>query len=204
MAADGIVASLNAGPVMEANPGIGEATLLPEASVASRAAAVALQPPVMTDVPNEEAADGLAPGGSCGDSIPVDPTALLASSVVLGIAAPMPVVEHVVIVPMGLPEFGPKTPRLNCIAPSGVAAVPAISGIALRVLIGNVIFIADALRGAVDPTCAKLELALNNTTVAIPEIKLRIDTSCVSTKTVIAERSGLQLLSAAPCCRRRA
>jgi hypothetical protein len=46
-------------------------------------------------------------------------------------------------------------------------------------LIGNVIFIADALRGAVDPTCAKLELALNNTTVAITEIKLRIDTSCV-------------------------
>ena len=86
MAADGIVASLNAGPVMVANPGIGEATLLPEDSVASRAAAVGLQPPVMTDVPNEEAADGLAPGGSCGGSIPVDPTALLASSVVLGIA----------------------------------------------------------------------------------------------------------------------
>jgi hypothetical protein len=71
---------------MVANPGIGEATLLPEDSVASRAAAVGLQPPVMTDVPNEEAADGLAPGGSCGGSIPVDPTALLASSVVLGIA----------------------------------------------------------------------------------------------------------------------
>src|SRR4029077_19528413 len=33
--------------------------------------------------------------------------------------------------------------------------------------------------GAVDPTCAKLELALNNTTVAITEIELRIDTSCV-------------------------
>jgi hypothetical protein len=164
---------------MEASPGIGEATLLPEASVASSAAAVALQPPVMTDVPNEETADGLPPGGSCGDSIPIAPTALLASSVVLGIAAAMPIVEHVVIVPMGLPEFGPKTPRLNCIAPSGVAAVATIGGIALRVLIGNVIFIADALRGAGDPTCAKLELALNNTMVAVTEIKPRIDTSCV-------------------------
>jgi hypothetical protein len=162
---------------MVANPGIGEATLLPEDSVASRAAAVGLQPPVMTDVPNEETADGLAPGGSCGGSIPVAPTELLASSVVLGTA--MPVVEHVVIVPMGLPEFGPKTPRLNCIAPSGVATVAPIGGITLRVLIGNVIFIADALRGAVDPTCAKLELVLNNIIVAIMRVKLRIDTSCV-------------------------
>jgi hypothetical protein len=57
--------------------------------------------------------------------------------------------------------------------------VAPIGGITLRVLIGNVIFIADALRGAVDPTCAKLELALNNIIVAIMRVKLRIDTSCV-------------------------
>jgi poly(3-hydroxybutyrate) depolymerase len=44
VAADGIVASLNAGPVMVARPGIGAiVTLLPKASVASVALAAALQ-----------------------------------------------------------------------------------------------------------------------------------------------------------------
>src|SRR5262245_14151113 len=90
VAADGIVASPYAGPVMVARPGIGEATLSPEASVASRAAAVGLQMPVITHVPKERMADGVPPGGSCGDSVPIAPTALLASRVVLGIAAAIP------------------------------------------------------------------------------------------------------------------
>jgi hypothetical protein len=52
--ADGIVASLNAGPVMVARPGIGAiVTLLPKASVASVVLAAALQAPVVTDVPKE-------------------------------------------------------------------------------------------------------------------------------------------------------
>jgi hypothetical protein len=112
-AVDGIVASLNAGPVIIARPGIAEATLLPEASVASRAAAIGLQAPVMIDVPKEEMAGGVAPGGSCGDSVPVAPTALLASRVVLGIAAAIPVVGQIMIVPMVLPGIGPKAPRLS-------------------------------------------------------------------------------------------
>ena len=62
VAADGIVASLNDGPVMVARPGIGEATLLPEASLASSAAAAGSQAPVMIDVPKEEVAYGVAPG----------------------------------------------------------------------------------------------------------------------------------------------
>ena len=113
VAADGIVASLNDGPVMVARPGIGEATLLPEASLASSAAAAGSQAPVMIDVPKEEVADGVAPGGICGDSIPVAPTALLASRVVLGIAAAIPIVGHVTIVPIVLPGIAPKTPRLS-------------------------------------------------------------------------------------------
>jgi hypothetical protein len=99
--------------VIIARPGIAEATLLPEASVASRAAAIGLQAPVMIDVPKEEMAGGVAPGGSCGDSVPVAPTALLASRVVLGIAAEVPVVGQVIIAPMVLPGIGPKAPRLS-------------------------------------------------------------------------------------------
>jgi len=113
MAADEIVASLNAGPVMVARPGIGEATLLPEVSVASRVASVGLQAPVMIEVPKIEMADGVAPGGSCGDSVPIAPTALLASRVVLGIAAAIPVVGQIMIVPMVLPGIEPKAPRLS-------------------------------------------------------------------------------------------
>jgi hypothetical protein len=67
----------------------------------------------MIDVPKEEMADGVAPGGSCGDNVPIAPTALLASRVVLGTAAAIPVVGHVVIVPMLLPGIEPGAPRLN-------------------------------------------------------------------------------------------
>jgi len=98
---------------MIARPGIGEATLLPEASVTSRAAAVGLQAPVIIDVPKEEMAGGVAPAGSCGDSVPIAPTALLASRVVLGIAAAVPDVGQVIIAPMVLPGIGPKAPRLS-------------------------------------------------------------------------------------------
>jgi hypothetical protein len=98
---------------MVARPGIGEATLMPEASVASSAAAVGLQLPVMIDVPKDEMAGGVAPGGGCGDSIPVVPTALLASRVVLGLAAAIPVVGHIIMVPTVLPGIGPKAPRLS-------------------------------------------------------------------------------------------
>ena len=107
------MASLNNGPVMVARPGIGEATLLPEAWLASSAAAAGSQAPVMIDVPKEEVADGVAPGGICGDSVPVAPTALLASRVVLGIAAAIPAVGHVTIVPIVLPGIALKTPRLS-------------------------------------------------------------------------------------------
>jgi len=112
MAADEIVASLNAGPVMVARPAIGEATL-PEVSVASRVPSVGLQAPVMIEVPKIEMADGVAPGGSCGDSVPIAPTALLASRVVLGIAAAIPVVGQIMIVPMVLPGIEPNALRLS-------------------------------------------------------------------------------------------
>ena len=66
------MASLNAGPVMVARPGIGAiVTLLPKASVASVVLATSLRAPVVTDVPKEEIAGAVAPGGSCGASIPV-------------------------------------------------------------------------------------------------------------------------------------
>jgi hypothetical protein len=113
VAADGSVASLNAGPVMLARPGIGEATLLPEASVASSAAAAGSQAAVVVDVPNEETADDVAPGGSWGDSVPVAPIALLASNVVLGIGAAIPVVGHAMIVPMVVLGMGPRVPKLS-------------------------------------------------------------------------------------------
>src|SRR5262249_9391268 len=161
---------------MVARPGIGEATLLPDASVASTAAAVGSQAPVMTDVPKEEIADGVAPGGSCGDSIPVVPTALPASRVVLGIAAAVPMVGHVVIVPMGPPGIGPKAPRLNCIVPSAVLGLAPMVAIALLRPAGEAVFISGALR--VDPTCAKANVQPNNTVVAVMKIKLRIETSC--------------------------
>jgi hypothetical protein len=98
---------------MVARPGIGEATLSPEASVASKAAVVGLQTPVITDVPKEGMAGGVAPGGSCGGSVPVVATALLASRVVLGIAAEVPIVGQVMIAPMVLPGIGPKAPKLS-------------------------------------------------------------------------------------------
>src|SRR5512140_2108917 len=91
VAADGIVASLNAGPVMVARPGIGAVvTLLPKASVTSVALAAALHAPVVTDVPKEEMGGAVAPGGSCGASIPVIGAALLAPTVPPGAAAAIP------------------------------------------------------------------------------------------------------------------
>jgi hypothetical protein len=98
---------------MLARPGIDEVTLLPEASVASSAAAAGSQAAVVVDVPNEETADDVAPGGSWGDSVPVTPIALLASNVVLGIGAAIPVVGHAMIVPMALPGMGPRVPKLS-------------------------------------------------------------------------------------------
>jgi hypothetical protein len=154
---------------MVARPGIGEATLLPKASVASRAAAVGLQASVMIDVPKEGMADGVAPGGSCGDSVPVAPTALLASRVVLGLAAAIPVVGHIIMVPMVLPGIGPKAPRLNCIAPSAFPGPTA----------GIAFLIVGALRGDVGLTCAKANVQPNNTMVVVMKIRLRIGTSCV-------------------------
>ena len=113
MAAGEIVASLNAGPVMVARPGIGEATPLREASVASKVAVAGLQAAVMIEVPKVEMADGVTPGGSCGDSVPVAPTALLASRLVLGVAAAIPDIGQIMIVPMALPGIGPSAPRLS-------------------------------------------------------------------------------------------
>jgi hypothetical protein len=186
VAADGIVASLYAGPVMVATPGIGEATLLPEASVASRALAIGLQVPVMIDVPKEEMAGGVAPGGGCGDSTPVVPTALLASTVALGAATAISVVGHVMIVPMVLPGIGPKLPRLSWIAPNGLAVLAPPVGIVpgtaagdvMGIAAGDVVRIAGELRVVVDGPCAKAELPLNNIMAAIIRTKPRIGASC--------------------------
>jgi hypothetical protein len=175
---------------MVATPGIGEATLLPKASVASRALAVGLQVPVMIDVPKEEMAGGVAPGGSCGDSTPVVPTALLASTVALGAATAMPVVGHVMIVPMVLPGIGPKLPRLSWSAPNGLAGLaPAVGivpgtaagdvmGTVMGIAAGDVVRIAGELRVVVDGACAKAELPPNNTVAAIIRTKPRIGASC--------------------------
>jgi hypothetical protein len=189
VAADGIVASLNAGPVMVARPGIGVAvTLLPEASVASVALAAALHAPVMTDVPKEEMAGSVAPGGSCGDSIPVVPTALLASTVLLGTAAAIPVVGHVMIVPMVLPEIVAGVTGMNWMAPNGLGGLAPTVGIVvpgtaagdITGMAGDVVRSASPLGADVDPTCAKVELLPNQTmTAAVMKTKLRIGTSCV-------------------------
>ena len=107
------MASLKAGPVMVARPGIGEVTSMPEDSAATAPAAAGSQTAVMLDVPNEETADDVAPGGSWGDNVPVTPIALLASNVVLGIGAAIPVVGHAMIVPIVLPGTGPRVPKLD-------------------------------------------------------------------------------------------
>jgi hypothetical protein len=185
VAADGIVASLNAGPVIVATPGIDEVTpVVPKASVASRALVAGLQVPVMIDAPKEEVPGTVAPGRSCGGAIPVIPTAVLASTVMLGTAA-VPVGGHVVIVPMVLPGLGPKPPRLGWIAPKGLArpapAVGIVPGAAAGDVVdmaGDVVRIAGEVRVVVDGTCAKAELQPNNTMAAIIRTKPRIGTSC--------------------------
>ena len=195
VAADGIVASLNAGPVMVARPGIGAiVTLLPKASVASVVLVAALQAPVVTDVPKEEIAGAVAPGGSCGASIPVVGSALLASTVVLGAAAAIPVVGHVVIVPMAPPEIVAGVPSMNWIAPSGLAPgvgmVPGtldVVGAASDVVtvadnvvavVGDVMPDAGALRVDVVLTCcASVELQPIKTMAAVMRTKLRIGAS---------------------------
>jgi len=99
--------------VIVARPGIGAETLLPNASVEVTAADVGLQTPVIIEVPKGEAPGSVAPGEGCGGSIAVGPTALLASKVVLGVAAAIPVAGHVVIAPIVPPDVGAKAPRLS-------------------------------------------------------------------------------------------
>jgi len=181
VAADGIVASLNAGAVMVARPGIGAVTLLPKASAASVVLAAALQAPVVTDVPKEEIAGAVAPGGSCGASMPVVGSALLASTVVLGAAAAIPVVGHVMIVPMAPPAIVAGVPGMNWIAPSGLAPGVGIVPGTLDVVgvVGDVMPGAGALRVDVVLTCcASVELQPNKTMAAVMRTKLRIGASC--------------------------
>jgi len=183
VAADGIVASLNAGAVMVARPGIGAiVTLLPKTSVASVVLAAALQAPVVTDVPKEEIAGAVAPGGSCGASIPVVGSALLALKVVLGAAAAIPVVGHVMTVPMAAPEIVAAVPGMNWIAPSGLAPGVGMVPGTLDVVgvVGDVMPGAGALRVDVVLTCcASVELQPNKTMAAVMRTKLRIGASCV-------------------------
>jgi hypothetical protein len=168
VAADGIVASLNAGAVMVARPGIGAiVTLLPKASVASVVLAAALQAPVVTDVPKEEIAGAVAPGGRCGASIPVVGSALLGSTVVLGAAAAIPVVGHVMIVPMAPPEIVAGVPGMNWIEPRGLA--PGV---------GMVPGTLDVVDVVVLTCCASVELQPNKTMAAVMRTKLRIGASC--------------------------
>jgi hypothetical protein len=135
--------------------------------------------PLMTDVPKEEVASGVAPGRGCGDSIPVVPTALLASNVVLGAAVAIPAVGHVVIVPTALPEVGPKAPRLSWVEPRAVPALAPTVGIVPGTAAGDVMRIAGALRADVDLTCwAKAELQPNKSMAAAMRAKLRIGASC--------------------------
>jgi hypothetical protein len=188
VAAGGIVASLNADPVMVARPGIGAVTLLPKASVASVAPAVALHAPVVSDVPKDEMAGGVAPGGSCGGSIPVIGFALLASTVTLSAAPATPVVGHVMIVPMAPPEVVAGVPGMDWMAPNGlgglaptVGIVPGAAGGDVMgmagddMLPGDVVRIAAALSADVDAICAKVELPPNKTmAAAVTKIRLRI------------------------------
>jgi hypothetical protein len=178
--ADGIVASLNAGAVMMARPGIGAiVTLVPKASVASVVLAAALQAPVVTEVPKEEIAGAVAPGGRCGASIPVVGSALLALTVVLGAAA-IPVIGHVMTVPMAAPEIVAAVPSMNWIAPSGLAPGVGMVPGTLDVVgvVGDVMPGAGALRVDVVLTCASVELQPNKTMAAVMRTKLRIGASC--------------------------
>jgi hypothetical protein len=186
VAAEGIVASLYAGPVMVARPGIGEITVaLPKASMAARALAVELQAPLVTDVPKEEMAGGVAPGRGCAGSIPVVGSTLLASKVMLGAVTAIPAVAHVMIEPMALPGIGPKVPALIVpkagpgLAPT-VGIVPGTAAGDVAGMAGDVMRIAGALRTDVDLTCcAKVELQPNKTMAAVIRAKLRIGASCV-------------------------
>jgi hypothetical protein len=175
VAEDGIVASLNAAPVMVARPGIGAVvTLLPKASVTSVALAAALHAPVVTDVPKEEMAGAVAPGGSCGASIPVIGAALLAPTVPPGAAAAIPVVvAHVVIVPMAPPEIVAGVPGMAWMAPNGLSGLGPTVGIVHSTadgdfmdMAGDVVRIAGVFGADVNPTCAKVELQPNKTMAA--------------------------------------
>ena len=135
--------------------------------------------PLMTDVPKEEVASGVAPGRGCGGSIPVVPTALLASNVVLGAGAVIPAVGHVMIVPMALPEIGPKVPGLSWVEPRAVPALAPTVAIVPGTAAGDVVRIAGALRADVGLTCwAKAELLPNKSMAAAMRAKLRIGASC--------------------------
>jgi hypothetical protein len=183
VAVDGIVASLYVDPMVVARPGIDTTTLLPNASMVARALAVGSQVPVMIDAPKEEAGGTVAPGRSCGGSVPFIGSALLASKVVLGAAAS--VVGHAVIVPMVLPEIWPKVPVL--IVPSTVPGLAPAVGIVPGTAAGDVVGmpggverIAGASRVEVDPPCAKVELPPNKTmAAAVMRSKYRIGASCV-------------------------
>ena len=127
-------------------------------------------------------------------SIPVLGSALLASTVVLGAAAAIPVVGHVVIVPMAPPEIVAGVPSMNWIAPSGLAPGVGMVPGTLDVVraASDVVTVADnvvavvvdvmpdagALRVDVVLTCcASVELQPIKTMAAVMRTKLRIGAS---------------------------
>jgi hypothetical protein len=215
------VASLNAGPVMVARPGIGAVvTLLPEASMAAMVLAAALHAPVVSDEPKEEMAGGVAPEGICGGSIPVIGSALLAPTVPPGAAAAIPVVvAHVMIVPMAPPETVAGVPGMNWMAPNGFAGLAPTLGIVpgtaagdvmgmvrdVMGVPGDVVRIVGAIGADVDPICAKVGLQPNKTVAAaVTKIRLRIDAFLRLTRQIIiAQTTALPPPATAPCCRWR-
>jgi hypothetical protein len=90
------------------------------------------------------------------------------------------------IVPMALPEIGPKLPRLGWIAPNGfpglaptIGIVPGTTAGGAMGMAGDVMRIAGALRGDADLTCAKVEVQPNKTMAAVMRTKFRIGACCV-------------------------
>jgi hypothetical protein len=202
VAAVGIVASLNVGPVIVARPGIGTTAVLLKNSAMFWVIVAGLQAPVVIDVPKEELGT-VAPGRAGVDMAPVIATALLASIMALGAAA----LEHVVIDPAAPAEIAAAVPGTSWIAPSGLAPgvgiVPGtLTGGAVGPAADDVVPDAGALRVDVDLCCANVEPQPNRTSAAVMKIKLRIGGSCVR-KIVIAVSSAPAPLGAAPCCRRR-
>jgi hypothetical protein len=135
---DGIVASLNAGPVTALGSDSVDAALLLE-ELAAVAVGVGLHVPSMDEVPNEVVIGSDATEGGDGEPVVAGvPVGLLAATAVLVAELVTPIVGHSVIAPKELPEIGPRVPILSCAAPNGLPVAPTV-GIVPGMAVGDAV-----------------------------------------------------------------